>query len=352
MTSQQQTYPHQDKIDWRLLEQLIKEKIDGIDRSEELIVKPFSAGYSNLTFAISIGDWSGVLRRPPFGELPPKAHDMEREYRVLSKINSVFPLAPRPYLFSEDKEIMERPFYVMERKFGVVIDDHLPEEFASSCNSGKRISEAVVDNLAILHQINYEQAGLVELGKPDGYLKRQVEGWISRYNRSQTDEISVVKEVETYLLNHIPNQYPYTSIVHNDFKLNNLMFEQNDPGKIIGVFDWEMATIGDPLSDLASSLTVWKPKGEPYTGVNSVTELDGFINRREFIERYAAKTGFDVTSIEYYISFGFYKLAAILQQIYYRWKKGALADDRFDDLNVGIKNLMYLSYQAMRKEIV
>ncbi|PLT35399.1 phosphotransferase family protein [Bacillus sp. V5-8f] len=352
MSSTQVIYPYEHVINWPKVEQLIKSELNLNHVTDQMEVKPFSAGYSNLTFAISIGDWKGVLRRPPIGEIPAKAHDMEREYSVLKRMNAVFPLAPQPYILSKDTDIMERPFYVMENKAGVVLDDKLPKQFSPSTSSGKSISYAVVDTLSLLHQVDCSDNGLKDFGRPEGYLKRQVEGWISRYQRSKTDDIPVTKEIESFLTKNLPPQNPVISVVHNDFKLNNLMFDTQDPGKITGVFDWELSTIGDPLTDLGSSLAYWKGAHEPFTGVNSITHLPGFISRREFIERYCQNTGCDVTSIDYYLTFAFYKVAAILQQIYFRWKKGELTDERFKELGMGVENLMTLSYQAMQKEII
>lgn len=352
MSPKQKMFPHQDVINWSKVEQLVRKEMDLYHVNEEMEVKPFSAGYSNLTFAITIGEWEGVLRRPPVGEIPSKAHDMEREYSVLKRMNAVFPLAPEPYILSQDTDIMERPFYVMEKKIGIVLDEQLPEQFLPSTATGRSISYGVVDTLAQLHQVDCKAGGLKDFGRPEGYLKRQVEGWISRYHRSKTDDVPVTSEIESYLTKHLPPQNPLVSVVHNDFKLNNLMFDPSDPQKVIGVFDWELSTIGDPLSDLGSSLAYWKQQGEPFTGITSITHLPGFITRREFIQRYCSKTGCDVTSIDYYLTFAFYKVAAILQQIYYRWKKGEQADERFKELGIGINNLMTLSYQAMHKEII
>jgi aminoglycoside phosphotransferase (APT) family kinase protein len=352
MVSKQQIYPYQDVINWAKVEQLIKTEMDLNHVQEKMEVEPFSAGYSNLTYAITIGDWEGVLRRPPIGEIPSKAHDMEREYSVLRRINAVFPLAPKPYILSKDEDIMERPFYVMEKKAGIVLDDKLPDQFLPSTSSGKSISFGVVDTLSQLHQVDCREGEMKDFGRPEGYLKRQVEGWISRYHRSKIEEIPITSVIESYLMKHLPPQNSNIAFVHNDFKLNNLMFDSVDPGKVIGVFDWELSTIGDPLADLGSSLAYWKEDGEPFTGITSITHLPGFITRREFIERYCRNTSYDVTSIDYYLAFAFYKVAAILQQIYYRWKKGELTDERFRELGTGVKNLMTLSYRAIHKEII
>ncbi|WP_027416128.1 phosphotransferase family protein [Aneurinibacillus terranovensis] len=338
------------KINWERIEHFLRSHIEQLG-SEPMEVKQFSAGYSNLTFLIRIGEWVAVLRRPPFGPIPPKAHDMEREYRILWKINPVFPLAPKPYLFCNDLSIMERPFYVMERKQGTVIDDQLPPEYEDTEETAKMISETVVKTLVQLHEIDIKTAGLSDLGHPEGYLERQVHGWIKRYHHSKTDEIHVVEEIEKWLVRNMPVS-PYPTIVHNDFKLNNMMLSKNDPGKAVAVFDWEMCTIGDPLTDLGSSLAYWTEEGEAFTGLTSVTNNPGFIKRREFIDLYAKKSGRDLTHIDFYLTFAFYKIGVILQQIYYRWKQGEASDERFGKLGEGVCNLMQQSYRALQKELL
>jgi len=319
--------------------------------NDSIQVKQFSAGYSNLTYFISIGNWQAVLRRPPFGPIPPKAHDMKREYEILEKVNHVFPLAPKPYIFCDDRNLMDRHFYVMEKKVGVVLDDTLPSEFETRTDTGQLVSNAVVDTLAKLHAVDYEAAGLSSIGYPEGYLNRQVHGWIKRLRNSKTNDIPEVESLEKWLIENIPHSGKPT-IVHNDFKLNNMMFAATNPGEIIGVFDWELSTIGDLLTDLAAALAYWTEAGEVDTGLTSVTTQPGFVSRKDLLEMYAKKSGRDVSNIDYYLTFAFYKIAVILQQIYYRWKIGEASDERFGKLDIGIKNLLKLAEKAQRKEIL
>lgn len=339
-----------EKIDWVGVEAYIHSNIKHLPR-EKMIVKKFSEGYSNLTFLLTIGSWQAVLRRPPFGYTPPKAHNMEREYRILSKVNPVYPLAPKPYLYCEDKQIMDKHFYLMEKKTGVVIDDSIPDSYGSSTTVGESLSEAVIQALIELQNINYKVAGLENFGRPEGYLNRQVNGWIARYKNSKTDEIKHIADIEKYLLDNLPTNTEVT-IVHNDFKLNNMMMDDKDPSKVVGVFDWELATIGDPLCDLGSTLSYWASKSDPYMGINVVTNQPGFYSRREFLENYAKKSGRDVSQVQYYLTFGFYKLAVILQQIYYRYKIGELQDERFNHLNHSLINLIELANQAKNGELL
>lgn len=338
------------QINWNIVENYIRKNIPDIPEGT-MEVKKFTEGYSNLTYLLTIGDWQAVLRRPPFGYTPPRAHDMEREYNVLRKVNPVYPLAPKPYLYCEDPEIMDKHFYVMEKKTGVVIDEKLPETYPDTPETGKKISQAVVESLVQLQEIDIYEHGLNSLGKPEGYLSRQVNGWIERYKRSKTDEVPYIEEVEKWLADNIPES-PAPTIVHNDFKLNNMMFETNDPTKIIGVFDWELATVGDPLTDLGSSLAYWGQKDDPDMGINIVTDKPGFYTRREFLQHYAEKSGRDVSQANYYLTFGFYKLAGILQQIYYRWKTGEVEDDRFSTLNQAVANLIQLAVDAKNNRLL
>jgi aminoglycoside phosphotransferase (APT) family kinase protein len=338
------------KVNWSAVEEHLRQEISGLS-GDTLNVKPFTAGYSNLTYLISIGQWQAVLRRPPFGPIPPKAHDMKREYEILKKLHREFPFAPKPILYCENPDIMESHFYVMEKIDGVVLDDCLPAEFKEQPDIGRRVSYALVDTLVKLHEIDYEAAGLEGIGVPKGYLTRQVNGWIKRFHHSKTEDIPEVTSLEYWLINNIPPS-PAPTIVHNDFKFNNIMFSKINPEEVIGVFDWELSTIGDPLTDLGSMLAYWTEPGEGETGLTSITTLPGFASRKEVLERYAEKSGRDVSNIDYYLTFGFYKIAVILQQIYYRWKIGETKDERFGKLNVGIKNLLEQAERARFKDIL
>jgi len=345
----QQSKSKESKLDWGKVDQYIMEQIPNLPNSP-LQVKPFSAGYSNLTYFISKGDWQAVLRRPPFGPLPPKAHDMKREFEIQSKLERYLSLVPRPYFYCEDTRIMDRHFYVMEKKEGIVLDDKLPEEFEKRTESGAMVSNAFIDSLVRIHEVDYEAAGLSTFGYPEGYVSRQVNGWIKRFHLSKTNDTPSVDQLENWLINNIPPS-PAPTIVHNDFKLNNMMFSASNPGEVVGIFDWELSTIGDPLTDLATAIAYWKEPGEGDTGLTSVTSNDGFFSRRELLESYAKKSGRDVSNIDFHLTFAFYKIAVILQQIYYRWKIGEAEDERFSRLNIGIKNLLELASKAQRKEI-
>ena len=331
----------QQAIDWNKVENYLRQSITDLPEGP-LEVQKFSEGYSNLTYLLRINEWEGVLRRPPFGKVPPKAHDMAREYRMLEKVNPVFSYAPKSYVFCEDPSIMDKHFYVMEKKQGVVIDDQLPEQYKGSEVAGPLISRNVIQTLARLQAIDYKEAGLENMGKPEGFLERQVSGWIKRYELCKTEDIAHLEELQNWLTVNLPKTTE-TTIVHNDFKLNNMVLDEADPSKTVGVLDWELSTIGDPLSDLGSTVAYWGQSDDPDMGINIITSQPGFYSRREFIEEYAKQSGRDVTQIPYYVAFGFYKLAVILQQIHYRWKIGEVKDDRFGNLNMAVSNLVEMA---------
>ncbi|MCJ1907969.1 phosphotransferase family protein [Planococcus ruber] len=340
----------QDSINWEVVEQHLRKSIPNLPDGK-LNVRQFSEGYSNLTYLLNIADWEGVLRRPPFGEVPPKAHDMQREYRILEKVNPVFPLAPKPYVYCEDSAIMDKHFYVMEKKQGVVIDDVLPENYGGSEQAGPKISETVIQTLAQLQAIDYQEAGLAGMGKPEGFLERQVKGWIKRYDHSKTEAITELDGLEKWLAENLPVTRE-TTIVHNDFKLNNMVLDAHDPGKAVGILDWELSTIGDPMSDLGSTVAYWGQPDDPDMGINIVTNQKGFYSRREFVEAYAKTSGRDVSNINYYVTFGFYKLAVILQQIHYRWKIGEIDDHRFGVLNIAVRNLIEMANETRSNRLL
>jgi aminoglycoside phosphotransferase (APT) family kinase protein len=346
---QRQTIPVRqgEDFDHEAVRQYLLAHVEGVP-DEPMEVEQFPSGASNLTYLLRCGDWEGVMRRPPFGPLPPKAHDMKRESEILKRLHPVFPLVPEPYLFCEDTSIIGAPFYVMSRKKGIVLDDRFPAGLEPTEENCKRVSYAVVDTLVRLHDVNYKEAGLAEFGHPEGFLERQVNGWIARYERSKTEEIPQFEKLAKWMRGSIPVSREAT-IIHNDYKLNNMLLTP-DLFQVAAILDWEMATIADPLFDLGVALGYWVQHDDPdllKNGLPTVTVIPGFINRREFIERYAGKSGRDVSSLHFYTTFAYFKLAIVLQQIHYRWKTRQTRDERFATFNEMVKNLMiYAEYQS------
>ena len=328
-------------LDLSRLEDFLRRNLGKLP-SDPLEIRQFSAGHSNLTYSLHMGEWEAVLRRPPFGPVAPKAHNMEREFAVLQAIHPFFPFAPKPILYSED-EAVGSPFFLMERKHGVVFDEATPDGIEVTPELGRKLSQQLVDELVRLHQIDYRATSLLSISKPEGFMKRQVEGWISRYLRAKTDEVAGADELMRWLNDHVPADGE-TTVIHYDYKFNNVMFSE-DLSRMVGVFDWEMATVGDPLADLGAALSYWIEAEDPdwlKVGFQKlpITVMNGFMTRNDFIEAYAKKSGRDVARIHYYVTFAFFKLAVIVQQIYYRYKMGQTQDPRFAEMNRAVAALV------------
>ena len=333
------------------VERYMREHIEGLPDGD-LEVRQFPSGASNLTYLVKIGDWEGVLRRPPQGPLPPKAHDMGRESNLMMKLHEAFPLAPKPYFFTDDESIIGAPFYVMERREGVNVDDSFPEGVEPNEELCRGMSRMVADTLVELHAVDWREAGLEELGKPEGFLERQVKGWLGRYDEAKTEEIEEVEPLTEWISRDVPESPPAT-IIHNDYKLNNLILNPDDLTDVRAVVDWEMATIGDPLFDLAVSLSYWVEDGDSQElkGVlPTVTDMPGFFTRKEFVDYYAEKSGRDLSDMHWYMVFAYFKLAVILQQIYARWHNGQTQDERFANFNERVKNLILHAHELSRKD--
>ncbi len=299
----------------------------------EVTVEQFPAGASNLTYLLRVGEWEAVLRRPPLGPVAPKAHDMARESWILQRLHPVFPLAPRPLVRCEDPSVIGTPFYVMERRRGIVLDKEWSAPWPLEPEVCRQVTEGLVRTLAELHAIDYREAGLADIGRPKGYLERQVQGWIGRYERARTDEIPEVEPLCRWLVDRLPTSPPAT-IIHNDYKLNNVMLDPAGPGRLTAVLDWEMATVGDPLCDIGALMAYWgsPEEREALQGFTHVTALPEFPRREEVLELYARFSGRDVSGIDYYLAFSYFKIAVICQQIYFRWKNGQTKDPRFGAL--------------------
>ena len=310
-------------------------------------VEQFPRGYSNLTYLLRCGQREWVLRRPPFGNPVKTAHDMGREYRVLSALKKVYPPAPRTFLYCDDPAILGEPFYIMERRRGVILRQKLPPGLALDPDTARRLGEAFIENLAALHRIDYVGCSLGDLGKPAGYVGRQVSGWIERYHKAQTDELPALDLAARWLADHQPTESA-AALIHNDYKYDNLVLDPNDLTHIIAVLDWEMATLGDPLMDLGTTLGYWVELGDPDTlhaAAFGPTTLPGSLTRRELVERYGQCTGRDVSDILFYYVFGLFKIAVIAQQIYARYKRGLTKDERFAGL---IHMIVLLGEQAVQ----
>jgi aminoglycoside phosphotransferase (APT) family kinase protein len=274
---------------------------------------------------------------------------MPRECKILQRLHPVFPLAPEPYLLCEDPAVIGAPFYVMERRRGLVLDQDFPAEWTPDPELHRAIAESLMHVLVDLQKVDWTAAGLGDIGHPDGYMRRQVTGWIERYSHSRTENIPEVDALSAWFLVTLPESPPPT-VVHNDYKLNNVLLDAHNPRRVNAVLDWEMATIGDPLSDLASLLVYWTEPGESeeMAALASVTSAPGFPRRAEMVSLYAQLSGRDVGSLDWYLSFAYFKIGVIIQQIYYRWFKGQTHDERFAGHAAVARHLIRRAAQVAR----
>lgn len=318
-------------------------KIEGAER--KITVEQFPSGHSNLTYLLRMGGREYVLRRGPLGPVAPKAHDMAREFRVLQMVHPHFREAPAVFYLGEDPTAIGAIFFVMERRHGVILRDDVPPQLAKAPNYAQRVSEAFIDCLIRLHAIDVSKTGLIALGKPEGFLERQVQGWADRWNRAKTAEMPKMDLVIRWLVDRLPAS-PAPTLVHNDYKLDNVMLRPESAEHIEAVLDWEMATVGDPLADLGLTLCYWAWAEAPQLrarAVPSLTSQPGWYTRDQFVQRYAERTGRDLARIGYYEVLGIFKLAVILQQIYCRFRRGQTQDTRFQNFDERVRGLIELA---------
>jgi len=332
-------------LDWPRLtawlrEHMPSQQIPGLDLAREPAVAQFPGGHSNLTYAVSFGNIDLVIRRPPVGPVAATAHDMAREFRWLTAMHRVFSLAPRPYALCEDTNVIGVVFYAMERRHGIVIRSEEPPQAAHPAARG-RISASLVDALADLHRIDIDANGLAHLGKPNGFVERQVRGWSERWQRSQTTRLDEMDALALWLRDRMPPNPDRPSVVHGDFKLDNVMLDEADIGRIVAIFDWEMSALGDPLVDLGILLAYWAPTAPPEQrdALTTVTHRRGYFTQEEIVERYAARSGRDVANVRYYEVFALFKIAVVIQQIYYRYVNGQTRDARFASFDARVAYL-------------
>jgi aminoglycoside phosphotransferase (APT) family kinase protein len=321
------------------------------DLGGPITVGQFPSGHSNLTYLLHVGDRDFVLRRPPFGAQIKTAHDMRREYHILSHLVGVYPRVPRPLFYCEDESVLGAPFYVMERLRGVILRASVPAGLTLSPSLMRDLSENFSDNLAQIHGVDYDAAGLGDLGHPAGYVRRQIEGWTKRYHNARTDDVPDVERVAAWLAGHMPAEAG-PSLIHNDYKYDNLVLDPDDLSRIIGVLDWEMATVGDPLMDLGTTLGYWVDATDPEELQSlsfGLTALPGNLDRRELVQRYAERSGRDLSNVLFYYVYALFKIAVIVQQIYARYKAGFTRDERFAHMIYVVRVLGQTAVLALEK---
>jgi aminoglycoside phosphotransferase (APT) family kinase protein len=344
-----------EEIDATALAAWLKGKLLGI--GGPVTVEQFPGGHSNLTYLLRFGNSELVLRRPPVGSKVRTAHDMGREYKVLSRLYAAYPKAPRALLHCDDPAVIGAPFYLMERVRGVVLrHQKAPAGIDLPPERMRAISEATVDGLVELHAVDVREVGLEDLGHPEGYVARQVEGWTERWRKARTDDVPDLDRAAAWLAGHLPGEETGAALIHalihNDYKYDNLVLHPLDLERVVAVLDWEMATLGDPLMDLGTSLGYWMdPDDTPELRLLPAgpTPLPGNLSRAEVVERYAARSGRDVSRILFYYVFGLFKIAVIAQQIYYRYQQGLTRDERFAALLGAVRILGRTASQAIDK---
>jgi aminoglycoside phosphotransferase (APT) family kinase protein len=330
---------HGEELDEANLQLFLREKLD--IKTEEIFIEQFPAGSSNLTYLIKIHADEFVLRRPPFGNTVKSAHDMKREFDVLKKLSKVYQPAPAPLLYCADENVIGSEFYLMERRRGLIIRGKSPEILENSTELQRKVCESFIGNLANLHALDYQKIGLGDLGKPKGYARRQVEGWTRRYFNAKTDKLAELEKSIEWLNESIPYESGAT-LVHNDYKFDNVMLNPGNLTEITAVLDWEMTTVGDPLMDLGTTLGYWMSKesgAEMLSMPFNPRVLMEKITRSELVEIYAEKSRRDVSGILFYYVFGTFKIAVIAQQIYSRFVKGYTQDRRFATFDHFVKAL-------------
>lgn len=339
-------------LPWDRLEAWLKSAIPGLAGPMEPL--QFPGGSANLTYLMRFPEAPPhlrdlVVRRPPLGPVAPGAHDMGREYKALRGLAPVFDRAPRAHAFCEDVDVVGAPFLVMERRTGVVIRKSIPEPMRHWPRVERRASFALVDAMADFHALDPETIGLSSLGKPEGFVERQVHGWKKRWDRAKDRDIALCEEVYDRLARTLPAPQA-VSLVHNDLKLDNCQFDPADPDRVKSIFDWDMTTVGDPLIDLGTLLGYWADPGESAAATSSRIPNDGsFPTRREIAAHYAGRSPLDLSGIDWYEAFALWKTAVVIQQIYIRFKLGQTQDQRFADMGERVIGQLELAHEVLRR---
>lgn len=320
------------------------------DVNATLSIKQFTNGYSNLTYLLGIDGKEYVLRRPPFAA-PKRGHDMGREFTVLKHLNPVYDKSPKVHAYHKSPELIGAPFYIMDRVQGEILTAASALRRKVAPSEFKTIAHTWVDAFVEFHDIDYKVAGLSELGKPEGYVKRQVENWGKQYLAAATDDVPSAALVMKWMNEHQPKMYDHT-LIHNDFKYDNVVFADDSWTKIAAILDWEMCTLGDPLMDLGTSLGYWTTASDPEfmkQGLPSPTVMEGNPSRTEIVQQYALKSGRNIDNLTFYFVYGLFKIAVIAQQIYYRYKNGHTNDPKFANLNKAAALCCNTAWQAIQK---
>ena len=334
-----------ERLDWAALEAWLSPRLAEVLPTVEgpLEILQFPNGSANLTYLLRVGAHELVLRRPPMGQLAPGAHDMKREYKVLSRLWRFFDRAPRAYRFCDDHAVLGADFFIMERRRGEVVRGALPVSMRSHRDVGRRIGFALVDAMAELHGLDPAACGLADLGRPEGFIERQLSGWARRWELAKSEDAPpLVEELHRRLVRGMP-ALSRASIVHNDLKLDNCQFDPAYPDRVTSIFDWDMTTLGDPLADLGTLLNYWPDPEDPESAQRASQpglRRMGLPSRAEIIARYAARSGADVSAARWWEAFALWKTVVVVQQLHRRWVRGESTDPRMATIADRIPSLI------------
>jgi len=319
----------EDTLDLNKLSDYLVEHLTGFNKQDTLTIKQFKGGASNLTYQLEWNNQKVILRTSPKGANIKSAHDMVREYRIITKVKEHFSYAPKTIHLCEDKEIIGRKFYLMQKVEGIIPRKEFPIPISSS--QATKICQELINVHVKLHEIDIKKTGLIELGYPQGYIQRQILGWNKRYKNARLKDSLQADGLMNWLEEHMPDDAG-SSVIHNDYKLDNIVFCEKNPTKITAVLDWEMTTIGSPLMDLGCSLAYWVEKNDSpeMQAIRMMpTSIDGMMTRKEIIAYYCEKRNISIDNFDYYYIFGLFRLAVIVQQIYYRYAQGKTSNPAF-----------------------
>jgi len=337
-----------EELDVAAIDTVLKAKVDGLEGTPE--VQQFSSGASNLTYALNYENRSLVLRRPPFGTRPKSGHDMHREYRIITALKPVYPSVPNSVFYTDDESIIGAEFYVMDRVDGHMIIT-MPEEWGWGEEKGRELCENLFQKLVDLHQVDYKAIGLEDFGKPEGYVDRQIGGWNRRFEKAWTDDVEKFEDVRQWLEDNKPAETTGASILHGDFRIDNCILNKDDPTQIDAILDWEICALGDPLMDLGNTLSYWIQADDPpmmQLMLRQPSNAPGMMTRKEILNFYAERTGADVSNFQFYYIYGLWRLAVIIQQIYYRYYHGQTDNPRFKPFGQMVNALGNLSRMKIK----
>jgi len=320
-----------EELDVSLIDGILKERIEGLKGTPN--IRQFASGHSNLTYSVQYENRSLVLRRPPFGTRPKSGHSMIREFSVMNALKPAFPAVPDTYFhIGEEESPLGAEFYVMEQVEGRKLERDIPKSWGFGEEEGRKLCLSFFQKLIELHQVDFKAVGLTDFGKPEGYVKRQVLGWNRRYEKAMTDDVQDFADVRKWLEDNMPEGEVGHSILHGDYRLDNVILCEENPFEIKAILDWEISALGDPLMDLGNTLAYWTQADDPDDMKAMCMQpcfAPGMLTRTEICEIYARETGYDLNNFNYYLVYGVFRLAVILQQIYYRYYHGQTKNPAF-----------------------